>query len=293
MFKHRILTTIGTCGIMVAGVVATASPSLTALAARVTNSYIPQVRVRLSGPRAVAYATTSGHYMVEYQFLMENAHGQWHIARGYERRHIASIPTGTTHVQVQALTRYEVVHHQWSVAARSPIETVNYRSLANTVAHKAVASLATMQAALHNPQELGELHWSSTDALAVQQALGGKSASASMTAQYALTFLYASLSNNVSVFNSPISDQQGNTQFLPWLPAVGFAPNNVSAIDLVKTIAVDNALVSLGQITYEYRVTYTTTSGAVLTQKFNTTLDPDHKNPAYLNLNTAGWMGNQ
>ncbi len=177
--------------------------------------------------------------------------------------------------------------------SKTPAPAQTYPSLAKSVADKPTASLATIEANINNPQVLGELNWSSADAVAVQKALGSKTASSNATGRYALTFLYASLANNTSVFNSLISDQQGNTQFLPWLPNIRFAPDNVSQIDAVATTAIQNTLTALGQITYEYSVTYTTTGGQVLTQKFNTTLDPDHLNPAYLNLNAAGWMGNQ
>ena len=176
--------------------------------------------------------------------------------------------------------------------SKTPAPEQTYPSLAKSVTDKPTASLATIEANINNPQVLGELNWSSADATAVQKILGGQRASSRTMAQYALTFLYASLANNASVFNSPASDQQGNAQY-PWLSNVGFAPDNVSQVDAVVPLAVQNDLKTTFSVTYEYRVTYTTTSGQVLTQQFDSVLDPDHLNPAYLNMNDAGWMGNQ
>ena len=207
---------------------------------------------------------------------------------------------GSTEQWIPSAAAFNQAGYQWNqivqvqrlpfpVSASQP--TPQYPSLAQQVAQEPVASLSQIQADLNNPQALGELKWSGADALAVQKALGSLTASSATNAQYALTFLYASLANNASVFNSPISDTHDSTQY-PWLPNVGFAPNNVSRVGAITTTSVVRPTGSaIGSAVYEYRVTYTTTTGQVLTQRFNTTLDSDIQ-PGYFTLNAAGWMGN-
>ena len=77
-------------------------------------------------------------------------------------------------------------------------------SLAASATAQPVASTATMTQNLSNPSVLGMLNWSATDTQTVLQAMGSRSNPASVTANYALTFLYAGLANNMSVLNSTI-----------------------------------------------------------------------------------------
>ena len=148
-------------------------------------------------------------------------------------------------------------------------------SLSQQVAQKPVASLSQIQAGIQagNPQQLGELHWNTTDAQAVVQALGSTAAPASTTALYAKTFLYAMLSDNASVFNAMPESGGASVQ----LSTQGI-PYNVSQVDQITLNDVQHGSSS---IEYDYTVTYTTTQGQAVTNTCSVTFNT---------FNTKQWV---
>ena len=109
------------------------------------------------------------------------------------------------------------------------------------------------------------LNWSATDAQTILQAMGSRSNPASVTANYALTFLYAGLANNLSVLDSTIVDGGGQGTLM-----MDNLPTNVSHVDQI----VPQTLVASPPAAeaYQGNVTYTTTHGQVTTVKYNVSL---------------------
>ena len=174
-------------------------------------------------------------------------------------------------------TTQSPTHSATSSVPASPAPAQADPSLAATVAQGPVATGSQIQAAIKagNPQQLGELNWSTTDAQAVVQALGSTAAPASTTALYAKTFLYAMLSDNASVFNAIPQDGgaygpdgQLSTQGIPF---------HVSQVDQITQQSVQ----SLGEpwsTEYNYSVTYTSTQGTVVTNACSVTLNHNLSN---------------
>ena len=262
------------------------------------SPYIARVTASVYGRTVTAQAVS--RYPVAYNFRVETTAGRWELGRGYGPSPMYTVPAGVVRVQAGAVTTYEQAHHDWGSRVASPVVPVpQYPSLAAMVAHEPVASLAQVRAALKagDAEALGFMRWSKADAYLVLHTWGPRKAPAKITTEYALMFLYAALANNSSVFNSPAGILWGTPitpESFPWAPHIGFAPNNVSQVDLITTLLVHDKGVDYSDSpNYEYKVTYTTTTGAVLTQWFNTALYPDHSNPTrYWVLDASGWMGN-
>ena len=172
-------------------------------------------------------------------------------------------------------TTQSPTHSATSSVPASPAPAQADPSLAATVAQGPVATGSQIQAAIKagNPQQLGELNWSTTDAQAVVQALGSTVAPASTTALYAKTFLYAMLSDNASVFNAMPESGGASVQ----LSTQGI-PYNVSQVDQITLNDVQHGSSS---IEYDYTVTYTTTQVQAVTNTCSVTFNT---------FNTKQWV---
>lgn len=141
-------------------------------------------------------------------------------------------------------------------------------SLAQAVASQGVASQSAIQANLNNPQVLGTLHWNIADTDMVRQTLGSYSASASSHTQYAETFLYATLANNVSVFNS--ADGYPTSPFKVVTPIqMQGVPTNIAHVGV---LTMQPAQISSIGMVYPYVINYTTTQGQTFTNHGEVTL---------------------
>lgn len=154
----------------------------------------------------------------------------------------------------------------------APAPAQPYPSLAQTVAAAPVASLATVEANLHNPAVLGTLKWSAADATTIMNTLAPRTASPAQLEQYAEVFLYAALANNVSALNSPA------TEFHLWSPYN--LPTNVSQ---VESVHLDNFAANgpAGETDYNFSVTYTTTAGATVTKVLSIDISPNSSKTAW------------
>ncbi len=114
-----------------------------------------------------------------------------------------------------------------------------------------------------NPEALGLLKLTSADATLIAQAWSSPTAPQNIQYAYDELFITAFCAQNPSVFVSPLA---AGTP--PYENTIG-VPTDISQIDAIKPLNTQ-LLVGMGEETY-FDVTYTTTSGAVRTDKFGVT----------------------
>ena len=165
--------------------------------------------------------------------------------------------------------------------SQAPTLAEQYPSLAASIIGKPVASTSTITANLNNPAVLGTLQWNAADAQTVLQAMGSRSNPASVTANYAEAFLYAGLSNNLSILNAAIVDGGGNAAQL-----METLPTNVSQVDQIVP-QTPFAILPAAEA-YPYNVTYTTTSGHTTTIVYEVTLTYNPNNSGQWICNVVG-----
>ena len=229
--------------------------------------------------QAVTVTAGSTHLIQpQYQFWYETPAGHW-VGSAYSANpHFAFTPT-------QSGVYQEIVYAKDPSAPSTAQFSVTHQATVTvgTAASQTPASTSTITANLNNPAVLGTLQWNAADAQTVLQAMGSRSNPASVTANYAEAFLYAGLSNNLSILNAAIVDGGGAAAQL-----METLPTNVSQVDQIVP-QTPFAMLPAAEA-YPYNVTYTTTSGHTTTIVYEVTLTYNPNNSGQWICNVVGAM---